>query len=436
MNHNETIFALSSGNGKSGVAVVRISGNCLDKTFSHMIGNKNPIQSRHAYLTNLMDSNAQLIDQCVAIYFKAPNSFTGEDVIELHTHGAPAVIEKLFQYLASLGMRMADRGEFSRRAFYNNKMDLAEVDGLAALLDARTDRQRQNALRSMTGSDSAIYDTWRAQMIEIAAYSAAILDYPADELPQNIGQKLCDQTQKLYNEINHAISGYARSRAIRSGFNIALVGQTNVGKSSLFNRLVGSARAIVSDIPGTTRDVVSAELDINGYLVHLSDTAGLRQSDDTIEKIGIERTHQTVENADLILRVYTPDQTTRAPVNANEIIVINKSDLINKKPESESLVFVSAQTGDGIDKLMTAIQEKISAALDGRESDIAVNERTRTLLQHAQDELKHALDLSTGNYDLFAEHVRTASDDIGKILGAISVNEIADATFGQLCLGK
>lgn len=436
MNHNKTIFALSSGNGKSGVAVIRISGDFLEKTFSNMIGNKNPIQSRHAYLTNLNDSNAQLIDQCVAIYFKAPNSFTGEDVIELHTHGAPAVIEKVFQHLTSLGMRMANRGEFSRRAFYNNKMDLAEVDGLAALLDARTDRQRQNALRSMTGNDSAVYDTWRAQMIEVAAYAAAILDYPEDELPQNIGQKLYDQTQKLYNEIDYAISSYARSRAIRSGFNIALVGQTNVGKSSLFNRLVGTARAIVSDIPGTTRDVVSTELDINGYLVHLSDTAGLRDSDDTIEKIGIERTHQTIENADLILRVYTPDQTAVSPANINEIVVINKSDLIHEKPDSDSLVFVSAQTGDGIDKLMTAIQEKISTALDGRESDIAVNERTRALLIHAADELKQALNLPDINYDLFSEHVRAASDDIGKILGTISVNEIADATFGQLCLGK
>lgn len=433
---NDTIFALSSGHGKSGVAVVRISGESLESEFSQMVKLKDYIVPRHAYLTNLTDSDGGLIDQCVAIYFKSPNSFTGQDVIELHTHGAPAVIEKIFQFLQTAGMRMAEPGEFSRRAFYNNKMDLAEVDGLAALLDARTDRQRQNALRSMTGHDSATYDAWRAQMIEIAAYAAAILDYPSDELPQNIGQKLIDHTRKLYDEIQNAIDGYARARAIRSGFNIVFVGDTNVGKSSLFNRLVGHARAIVSDIPGTTRDVVSTELDINGYLVHLSDTAGLRESEDTIEKIGIQRTHQTVQDADLILRVYTPDQVPVAPAGENEIIIINKSDLMDSAQKIDGAIFVSAHTGEGIDELMKQISDKINSLLDGTESDIAVNERTRALLTHAAKELTQALALPDMNYDLFAEHVRTASDDIGKILGTITVDEIADATFGQLCLGK
>lgn len=432
--NNDTIFALSSGLGKSGVAVIRISGTDLLSEFESIVNIHEDVKPRHAYLTNLRDDNDDLIDQCIALYFRAPSSFTGEDLIEIHSHGASAVIEKIFSHLRKHGMRMANPGEFSRRAFYNNKMDLAEVDGLAALLDARTDKQRALALKSMTGNDSAVYESWRTSMIEIAAYAAAILDYPSDELPENIGDKLFNQTKKLHTEIKDALSSYAAVRAVRSGFNIVLMGETNVGKSSIFNRLVGSARAIVSDIPGTTRDVVSTELDIDGYLVHLSDTAGIRESSDTIENIGIERTKSEVENADLILRVYADKTDDIKPATANEIIVFNKSDL--NKSSMDGAVSISALHGDGIDELLNVIKQKMHAMLDGAESDVAVNERTRALLNYAMNELDKAVVLGSVNYDLFAEHVRAAADDIGKILGTIAVSEIADATFGQLCLGK
>ncbi|MDO5012786.1 MAG: 50S ribosome-binding GTPase, partial [Pseudomonadota bacterium] len=252
MNNNDTIFALSSGHGKSGVAVIRISGDNLRDLFARLLGRGN-FDARRTYFANLTDNAGDLIDQTILVFFAAPHSFTGTDVIEIYSHGAPAVINKIFDFLTETGARMATRGEFSRRAFYNGKMDLADVDGLAALLDAQTERQRRAALQSMTGRDSRIYDTWRAQMVEIAAYAAAILDYADDELPTNIGEKIRNKTQVLYNEIDNAISRYAASRAIRSGFNIALVGATNAGKSSLFNRLVGENRAIVSDTPGTTR---------------------------------------------------------------------------------------------------------------------------------------------------------------------------------------
>ena len=404
MNNNETIFALSSGHGKSGVAVIRISGTNLGQVFSKFI-NKKDFFSRHAYFTNLKDSENYLIDQVICIYFQAPHSFTGEDIIEIHSHGAPAVIEKIFSYLTELGFRMATPGEFSRRAFYNNKMDLADIDGLAALLDAQTDKQRQNALKSMLGTDSKIYDAWRNQMIEISAYAAAMLDYAEDELPANIGETIRKKTEKLHEEIKASLSRYTAVRAIRSGFNIALIGETNVGKSSLFNAILGANRAIVSDIPGTTRDVVSVQLDIDGYLVNLSDTAGLRETTDTIEKIGIQRTQSEIENANLVLRVI--DGTKDANISSateNEILVVNKSDLASCK-KIPNAIYVSAKTGSGIKDLIEVIKEKISTLTKTTESTVAVNARTYSLLQDAAVELNNAINSPKENYDIFSEHV-------------------------------
>lgn len=434
MNNNDTIFALSSGHGKSGVAVIRISGDNLRDLFTRMLGRGN-FDARHTYFTNLTDNAGDLIDQTILVFFAAPHSFTGTDVIEIYSHGAPAVINKIFDFLSTTGARMATRGEFSRRAFLNGKMDLADIDGLAALLDAQTERQRRAALQSMTGRDSRIYDTWRAQMVEIAAYAAAILDYADDELPTNIGEKIRDKTQNLYNEIDSAISRYAASRAIRSGFNITLAGNTNAGKSSLFNRLVGENRAIVSDTPGTTRDVVSCTLDIDGYMVNISDTAGLRNTDDAIEQIGIQRTNDEIKNADLILHVIDGQGSDfKVQSSNNEITVVNKSDLCDCKHKNDA-IYVSAKTGDGIDNLMIAIRRRITELVGTSESQLTVNARTRALLTDARTELRDAI-TAGNNYDMFAEHVRRAADAIGKILGTISAADVMDATFSQLCLGK
>ena len=431
--NNDTIFALSSGHGKSGVAVIRISGDNLRNIFSKFI-NKSEFAPRHAYFCNLRDTAGELIDQCLAIYFSAPHSFTGTDIIELHTHGAPATINATFEYLKTLGMRMATPGEFSRRAFYNNKMDLADVDGLAALLDAQTDIQRKHALKSMLGRDSEIYSTWRNQMVEISAYAAAILDYSSDDLPANIGETIHARTEKLYNEIDTALNNYRTSRAIRGGINVALVGETNVGKSSIFNYLAGQNRAIVSDIAGTTRDVVSINLDIDGYLINLSDTAGLRETDDKIESIGIERTKSEIKNADIIIHIYTPDSAEHNIFANNEIIVINKSDTSDLRTHTNA-IYTSAKTGDGMDKFMNELRAKIHEIMDGAENTLTINARTKSLLESARDELGMALS-ATDNYDIFAEHTRRAADAIGKILGTITATEVLDKTFGQLCLGK
>ena len=464
--NNDTIFALSSGFGKSGVAVIRISGDNLHDFATRLVrGNSAPmgrvvtagdgggINPRHAYFCNLGDENGDLIDQCIMIYFAAPQSFTGQDVIEIHTHGATAVINKVFSFLSANNMRMANPGEFSRRAFMNNKMDLTDVDGLAALLDAQTDKQRQFALKSMLGGDSETYNAWRSKMIEISAYAAAILDYDADDLPLNIDKQILTKTRELYNEIKNTLSHYNISRAITHGFNIALVGETNVGKSSLFNKLIGSNRAIVSNTPGTTRDVISAQMDIDGFLVNLSNTAGIRETGDEIEKMGINKTKQEQDSADLILHVYDENSAPLGPAQTSlrgqalgrrtnevggggsEIIVINKADKI-KTHNNKNAVYTSTKTNQGIDELLNTIRKKLHEFIDTGKNTIVINARTHKLLTDTEQELKHAIDEYDGNYDIFAEHVRAAADNIGKILGVISANDVMDATFSQLCLGK
>ncbi len=430
--NNDTIFALSSGFGKSGVAVIRISGDNLQKFFSTISGRKNP-EARTAYFCNLRDDNGDLIDQCIVIYFAAPASFTGTDIIEIHTHGAPAVINKIFEFLSRHNMRMATPGEFSRRAFMNGKMDLADIDGLAALLDAQTEHQRQFALKSMLGGDSEIYATWRNQMVEIAAYAAAVLDYDENDLPSNIDKKILAQTRELHNEIKTTLSRYNVSRAIAHGFNIVLCGETNVGKSSLFNKLVGSNRAIVSDIAGTTRDVISAQIDIDGYLVNLSDTAGIRDTSDKIENMGIDRTKLEIDSADLVLHIFADDNVA-TPMD-KEIIVINKCDEI-KTRNNKNAIYTSAKNDTGIDELLSAIRKKMHSILDGAENNLVINARTYKLLADTEHELNSALATLDGNYDIFAEHVRRAADNIGKILGTITATDVMDATFSQLCLGK
>jgi len=451
MNNHDTIFALSSGHGKSGVSVIRISGDNLDMFMNQIIGHT-PVP-RRAYFTNLRNDSGEMIDQCIVIYFAAPFSFTGTDIIEIQCHGAPAVINKIFDFLRAHDMRIATPGEFSRRAFDNGKMDLSDVDGLVALLDAQTDRQRAAALQSMMGGDSEIYTDWRRRMLEISAYAAAMTDYPADDLPPDISNTIMSRIKTLYTAISAALNKYSVSRAIQCGINIAIVGETNVGKSSLFNRIVGANRAIVSDIPGTTRDVVSAQMDIDGYMVNLSDTAGLRNTVDFVEKIGIERTNTEIANADIVLHVIDATSSPSlakgqsravafreggwrvAPDGVVEILIVNKSDTIDSR-DIPGTIYVSAKTGAGLSELMHEIRNRIAEITNNGESTVMINARTYDLLVTARDELFAALNDFNGDYDILSEHVRYAADAIGKILGTIGTAEILDMTFSQLCLGK
>jgi len=425
MTKKDTIFALSSGQGKAGVAVIRVSGigpEFLPKR----------VDPRIATLMNFYD-----IDQVIAIYFKAPNSFNGEDMVEIHCHGGRAIVAAIFEKLKSFGFRMAEPGEFLRRAFDNGKFDLVEVDGIRAMIDAKTERQRAAAMKSMTGQDSKVLENWRSRMIELSAFSSARMDYDETELPGDIDTRILDGATKLASEIKSALA--SRTHIIEDGFNIVLTGETNVGKSSLFNRILGQERAIVSDIHGTTRDVITAELDIDGFLVRLSDTAGLRDAADEIEKIGIEKSHAETARADLILHVF--DRPTDYTPADNEVVVINKSDIPSSiilcHPGNDragaSSIQVSAKTGEGISQLMNIIRARLAEIADTSDSSLIVTERMRGHLKRAAAELQMAA-VAAG--ELQSEHIMRAADEVGMILGIIGANEIYDTVFGQLCLGK
>ncbi|MDR0449209.1 MAG: tRNA uridine-5-carboxymethylaminomethyl(34) synthesis GTPase MnmE [Rickettsiales bacterium] len=420
--NNDTIFALSSGNPPAGVGVVRISGAGLEKLFSEITKIENPTP-RHLYFAKIPD-----VDDVLAVYFKAPASFTGEDVIEIHSHGSSAVIEKVFAMLKNLGARLAERGEFSARAFLNGKMDLQQVDGLADLIHAKTERQRVQAFASYTGEGSRLYHSWRARLVKTTANLAAAAEFPEDELPGGLVEDARAEIRALVGEIESHLGTYAAGRAIKSGFRIVLAGEVNAGKSSLFNALLGRSRAIVSDAPGTTRDFITAETDIGGYLVELVDTAGLRETKNEVESAGIEKSRDLISCADLVINVVNPkDEVPGRACGLPGMTIRTHADLY---PGAD----VSVKTGAGVSDLIARIKNEIKNRLESAEPAMVSNEKTAALLGAAAEYLGAAL--AENVPELAAENVRLAADALGKILGEVDFDEIQSAIFGRLCLGK
>ncbi|MCL2629596.1 MAG: tRNA uridine-5-carboxymethylaminomethyl(34) synthesis GTPase MnmE [Alphaproteobacteria bacterium] len=417
--NDDIIFALSSGNPPAGVAVIRISGAALGEMFQKLAGIAKP-KPRHMYFTNLKG-----IDECLVAWFKAPASFTGEDVIEIHSHGSIAVIDKIYELLRGLGARIAERGEFAARAFMNGKMDLQSIDGLGDLINAKTERQRIQAFASYTGSGSRLYQTWRNELVLISANLAAATEFPAQELPGGLVPDAMEKIKTLLEQIDSHLGTYAAGRIIKSGFRIVLGGLVNAGKSSLFNALIGSDRAIVSSVPGTTRDWISAQMDIEGYLVELVDTAGLRESDNEIESIGIEKSKELIESADLVIEVKREKLKGKSD---DGFIVYTHGDLTGD-PDAVSVV-----TGQNMDKLIARIKSEIEKRIGVAEPFCVSNEKTAELLRQATGYLSAALAQTIP--ELTAENVRLAANALGKVLGVVDFDEIQSAIFGRLCMGK
>jgi len=380
------------------------------------------------------------LDDGIALWFPAPASFTGEDVAELHVHGGPAVVAAIIEATLSVGAaRLAEPGEFTRRAFENGKLDLAEAEGLADLVDAETEAQRRQALRQRRGALSAVYEGWRHRLIEAAALIEAEIDFPDEELPEALSQRAGPLLASLGADMGRHLDDAHRGERIRDGYRIAIIGAPNTGKSSLLNALAQREAAIVSDIPGTTRDVVEVRLVLGGYPVWIADTAGLREAADAVEAEGVRRALARAEEADL--RIGLTDTAAgmtggMTVLREGDIVVRSKSDLGLTGPASGHTVAVSSKTGAGIAALEALLTERVTQALGREEAPVLTRARHRGLVDAARSALARADGALTRGPELAAEDVRVATAAIGRLTGRIDVEDLLDEIFSSFCIGK
>ncbi len=448
----ETIFALASGRTPSGVAVVRVSGRDARSALD-VFHVKQP-EPRRAQLSLLTGSEGLPLDQGLVFWFPGPASFTGEDVVEFHLHGSAAVLDAVFQTLGTLrNWRMAEPGEFTRRAFENGRMDLTEVEGLGDLLAAQTEAQRRQALNQYTGALSMLYDGWRQALLSLRAAVEADFDFSdEDDVPGSVAEFVSDDALSLARQIQAHLNDGRRGEIIRSGLRVVLVGLPNAGKSSLLNALAQKDVAIVTDVPGTTRDVLTVSLNLRDQLVILSDTAGMRDSDDAIELEGMRRAEAAARSADLILSLCPADQPgfhiAFRNLDSDELPPIlkvrTKSDLLLETVTGElgqinDEIDVSVKSGTGLDELMSELV-RFGSVSNAEQSDTGDNPlitrtRHRLALQSCVESLESAGD-NLLPLEIRVEFLRTASDSLGQILGRIDVEDILGHIFSEFCIGK
>ncbi|MCK9989641.1 MAG: tRNA uridine-5-carboxymethylaminomethyl(34) synthesis GTPase MnmE [Rugosibacter sp.] len=443
---SDTIAAIATAPGRGGIGVVRISGKGL-LPLAHALCHKTPV-SRHATIADFFAQDGAVIDRGLLIFFSAPHSFTGEDVIELQGHGGPVVMQMLLERCVALGARLAHPGEFTQRAFLNEKMDLAQAEAVADLIDASTAAAARSAVRSLSGNFSREVMQLVERLINLRMLIEATLDFPEEEIDLI---KHTDAAQQL-QQIRQMIDGLlARSRAgsmLRTGLHVVLTGLPNVGKSSLLNCLSGEERAIVTEHAGTTRDVLRETIQINGIPLHIVDTAGLRATDDPVERLGIDRAWQALENADVILQLVDAryglsaedeDIFSRLPPDVERIVVENKADLANQLPRRVDLlgtvhVYLSAKHGQGVELLREELL-RISGCSGSQEDVILARARHVEALQHAAE--KSALaERQLKHVELCAEELRLAQLALSSITGEFSADDLLGEIFSRFCIGK
>ncbi len=440
---SDTIAAIATAAGQGGVGVIRISGQAASELAIALLGELPP--PRHARYCDFPDAQGDVIDQGLAIFFKSPHSYTGEDVLELQGHGGTAVLQLLLQRCLSMGARLAEPGEFTRRAYLNNKIDLAQAEGVADLIEATTAQAARSAMRSLQGDFSRTVQNLVAELINLRMLVEAMLDFPEEDLEQIDTSRRDKQLALIKQQLNLTLASAQQGSLLREGARIALVGQPNVGKSSLLNCLAGEEIALVSDVPGTTRDVVRQEIQINGVPLHIMDTAGLRESQDAVENMGMARTHQIMQKADLILLLCDVTQPNNAadneiiallPKNLPMLRVYNKLDRCADKQIDEvaNEIAVSAKTGQNI----AALRLKILSLVGWRDmasGAFMARERHITALKQAQSHLlsaENARDLA----ELFAEELRLAQAQLSSITGEFSPDDLLGEIFSRFCIGK
>lgn len=446
---NKTIFALSTVYGKSGVAVVRVSGKDALLAISELTAIKiSDIKPRYAYFSKIYSlGKKEVIDNALVIYFKAPNSFNGEDIVEFQTHGSKAVILSLIENLGKIdGFRMAEAGEFSKRAFYNGKMDLTQAEGLADLIDAETKEQQRFAVKQMEGSLKDLYSSWRQNLLKVLAHLEAYIDFPDENIPEDICNNLLNTVFKVSDKIKNHLHTNRNTERLRDGFNVVIIGRPNAGKSSLVNAIIKREAVIVSDIEGTTRDAIDIHFDLGGYPLVITDTAGLRdKTNDIIEAKGIEIARNKIKNADIVLAVFDAQKENKEifsdiiKESENKVLYIaNKCDKLNEEQcsalEKNNVVIISAKNNEGIDALLSKVLDIVKENFAVSSGAIITRERYRELLNETLDCLeKFSLNK---DIELAAEDIRLAVRSIGKIVGKVEVEEILDRIFGDFCIGK
>ena len=430
----DTIFSLSSGALPAGVAVVRLSGPAAHNALEALTKKTAP-ELRQAGLRKIISRNGMMLDQALVLSFQAPFSFTGEDVVELHLHGSRAVVNAVLLELSELdGLRAAEAGEFSRRAFENGRLDLVEAEGLAELIAAETEMQRRLAVEQSFGGQSALYEEWARRLTHARAMIEAELDFAdEDDVPGSVAEHVRADIQRLGTELDQHISSARAGEIIRDGFKVAIVGPPNAGKSSLLNALADRDAAIVTEIAGTTRDIIHVDLDLDGYLVKLFDTAGLRESEDAVEQEGIRRAWNAMEEADLVLLLQPIDsdvQQSILPQHKDVLLVGSKVDL--HAADGRFHLCLSAKTGAGIEDLRTIILQRVKQVWSGSSAPTRI--RQLDLLKDASNSIVKAI--NAPELELRAEHLRTAANVLGRITGRVDVEQLLDVIFSQFCIGK
>lgn len=438
----DTIFALSSGSLPAGVAIIRLSGPQAVGAALQLTRHTGSFQPRHAYLKTIRDRNGQPIDSGLLLYFPGPNSFTGEDCIELQVHGSRAVVQSIFTELGNIvGMRAAEAGEFSKRAFDNGKMDLIEVEGLADLLHAETEMQRRLAVEQSSGNLSRLYDGWAGKLTKARALIEAELDFAdEDDVPGSVSERVWLDIEALHDDIAIHLSHSSNAEIMRDGFRIALIGPPNVGKSTLMNALSGRDVAIVTDIAGTTRDVLSVDMNIDGHFVRLFDTAGVRDTDDLVEQEGIKRALQHAEAADLVLILQAFDSDTKQIneelSNSSRLLIETKSDLIPITSDSRETLSISAKTGDGLNELKQKISDILENKLSSATTLAPVRARHKNRLEETLHYVSEALNSEGADLEIRSEYLRLAANCLGRITGRVDVEDLLGIIFSEFCIGK
>lgn len=443
MERRSTIFALASARGRAGICVFRVSGPAAGAALETITGAPVP-PPRQAALRDVRLSDGTLVDRGLVLWFEGPHSFTGEDVAELHLHGGPAIIAAMTRRLMDLqDVRAADPGEFTRRAFMAGKLDLTEAEGLADLINAETEQQRRLALRQLQGGLKDLYERWRTELVRALAHIEAAIDFVDEELPDDLAGSVAPRIEKLRAEIEAHLADHRRGEIVRDGFTVVILGAPNVGKSSLLNALARRDVAIVSSVPGTTRDAIEVDLDLGGYAVTLIDTAGLRDTTDEIESEGIRRARAKAQYADLRLGVFDAaefvnDSRVSPELVEGDAIVLNKCDVPAAATQAVTAPLhcmrISAKTGEGIDALLAWLESQVIARAGGSESMPMTRARHREALVDAHAALQRFTIAKA--LDVAAEDLRIAARALGRITGRVDVEDLLDVIFREFCIGK